>query len=187
MQRLSSSRTLRPFAGAALFLLAAACSERAAVAPPRPAPPAVASNAWLALSDSTPSVGEEILVSAFARSEAGGPVGSYTARFLYDTLLLQVIGADSVTDGAMRAMNPVPGEFRLAGAAVRGMPDGLLFRVRARVLDRRGVQRMALLLDELHTTQFAELTERLEVRDGRAELLANQKGVRSQPQAERTP
>lgn len=179
----SSSR----LSAAVAVLALAACSERATLAPPRPALPPVPANAWLATSSTMPRAGEEIVISAFARADAGGPVGSFTARFLYDTLMLQVVAADSVNDGAMRAMNPVPGEYRLAGASSQGLPEGLLFRLRARVIDPRGVQRMALLLDELHSTQFVELTERLEVKDGRAELLANQRGVLSMQRQDRKP
>ena len=161
-------------------LLLAACDERSTFAPPRPAQPPIPSNAWFAVSDTAPRIGDEVLISAFATPETGGPVGSYTARFLYDTLQLQVIAADSVKDGAMRAMNPVPGEFRLAGAAMQGISDGLLFRLRARVLDRRGLHRMGLLLDELHSIQFTELSEHIKVTDGRAELLASRKGLRQE-------
>ena len=181
------SPVLRRVVITSALLLSAACSERAAIAPPRPAPPPVPTNAFFTLSDSAPKVGDEVLISAFAKPDMGGPVGSFTARFLYDTLQLRVLAADSVNDGTMRAVNPVPGEYRLAGAAVQGISGGLLFRLRAQVLDRRGLQRMGLLLDELHSIQFTELTEHLAVRDGRDELLVNRRVAPLPPRRERKP
>jgi len=171
---------------AVVFTVAAVgCNdERPAVEPPRPQLLPVASNAWIVVSDSTPAVGDEVVISAYAASPEGGSIGSFTARFLYDSLQLQVVSSDSIGDQVLRAVNPIVGEQRIAGAAATGIPGGLLFRVRARVLDPRGVQRLGLLVDEMHSVTFAELTSRLEVRDTRAALLAGMKGVRVQPPTE---
>lgn len=180
---------MRAAVGALLAaVLTAGCNdERTSIAPPRPVAPAIPSNAWIVVSDSTARAGSEVTVSAFASSEAGGAVGSFTARFLYDTLQLAVIGPDSIADGALRAVNPVPGEFRIAGASASGLPGGLLFRVRARVVDPRGLRRLGLVLDEMHSIKFADLTTQLEVRDTRDALLSGVAGLRQQPPAESRP
>jgi len=163
--------------------LSVGCNDesRTALTPPRPAPLPVASNAWIVLSDSTPAAGSEVVIAAYASAEGGGAIGSFTARFLYDTLQLQVLAADSVPDAALRAMNPIPGEHRIAGASASGIPSGLLFRLKARVVDPRGVRRLGLLLDELHSITLADLTQRLEVRDTRGALFDGMRGVRVRP------
>jgi hypothetical protein len=129
------------------------------------------------LSDTSVKAGAEVLVSAFAESDGGRLIGSFTARLLYDTLMLHVIQADSVRDDVLRAVNPVPGAYRVAGASFKGIPDGLLFRVRARVVDPRALKRIGLVLDEMHSTQFSELTEGLQVNDGLAELQRSTPGL----------
>jgi hypothetical protein len=170
-----------------LALLATACSDREAVRPPDPTPPPISSNAWLHLSDSAAKAGDVVYVSAFATSPEGGSIGSFTARLLYDSLMLSMVEADSVNDGAMRAVNPVPGEHRIAGATAQGLRDGLLFRMKAVVRDPRGLRRIGLLLDELHSTRSVELTKHVAVKDGRAELLSTTPNVRVAPAPGRKP
>ncbi|MCC6774845.1 MAG: hypothetical protein IT360_26965 [Gemmatimonadaceae bacterium] len=185
-----SRRRARRLTAALVFslgVLAGCNDERVGVAPPRPVPLPVPSNAWIVVSDSTARPGSEVTVAAFASSEAGGAVGSFTARFLYDSLQLQVLGADSISDQVLRAMNPIPGEHRIAGASAQGMPGGLLFRLRARVIDPRGLRRLGLVIDEMHSIKFADLTTKLEVQDTRAALLSGVPGLRVQPAPERQP
>ncbi|MFN8667978.1 MAG: hypothetical protein U0164_12445 [Gemmatimonadaceae bacterium] len=175
-------RALRtPWLALALTAAVACADERASIAPPRPAPMPIAANAWILVSDTLARAGHEVTISAFARADSGGAVGSFTARFLYDSLQLQLIGPDSVSDATLRAVNPVVGEYRVAGAAARGIPDGLLFRVRARVIDPRGLRRLGLLLDELHSVALADLTPRLTVQDTRAALYSGMPNVRVVP------
>lgn len=167
--------------------LAGCNDERVGVAPLRPVPLPVPSNAWIVVSDSAARAGSEVTVAAFASSEAGGAVGSFTARFLYDSLQLQVLGTDSISDQVLRAMNPIPGEHRIAGASAQGLPGGLLFRLRAKVIDPRGLRRLGLVIDEMHSIKFADLTMQLEVQDTRAALLSGVPGLRVQPAPERRP
>ncbi len=178
-------RSLSRARGVTLAFLVVAChdEERPALATPVPVAPPVATNAWLVVSDSAARAGAEVTIAAYTRTDDGSGVGSFTARFLYDSLQLELMGADSVADGAMRALNPVPGEYRIAGAHATGLANGLLFRLRARVIDPRGLRRLGLLLDELHGVAFTDLTTRLEVRDTRTELFAGMKGL----QVERKP
>ncbi|MGQ0648665.1 MAG: hypothetical protein ACT4P7_13965 [Gemmatimonadaceae bacterium] len=160
-------------------IMLAACDDRVSVEPPRPVPPPVPANAWIVLSDSGARAGSEISISAFATIPEGGAIGSFSARLLYDTLQLRVGLPDELPDGAVRAVNPIEGAHRIAGASARGLGNGLLFRVRARVIDPRGLRRIALAIDELHSTRFAELTSALQVTDGRAELLSGMKHVQT--------
>lgn len=185
MTRLHFFRPLPPTLALTLLALGA-CSDDRTVSPPLPPPPPISANAWIMLSDTNAKAGSEVLVSAFAKSDGGRSIGSFTARLLYDTLMLRVMEADSVRDDALRAVNPVPGEYRVAGASFQGIPDGLLFRVRARVVDARSLKRIGLVIDEMHSTQFNELTEALQVNDGLDELQRATPGLhvnRSQGQA----
>lgn len=184
-----ANRRRASLAALALSVVAlAGCNdERAGVSPPRPTPLPVASNAWFVLSDSTAVAGREVSIAAFASSDSGGAIGSFTARFLYDSLQLQVLGPDSIADQAMRAINPIAGAHRIAGAATQGIPGGLLFRVRAKVIDPRGLRRLGLIIDEMHSVQFADLTTKLEVRDTRAALFAGTPGLKVQPAAPKQP
>lgn len=169
------------------LLALGACYDDRSISPPPPAPPPVPANAQLIVSDTNAKAGAEVLVSAYAKSEDGGSIGSFTARLLYDTLQLRVIEADSVNDDAMRAVNPLPGAYRIAGASARGISNGLLFRVRARVIDPRALRRIGLVIDELHSTGFAELTKALEVNDGLDALLSSLPGIHVSRKPERKP
>lgn len=195
----SSSRSITPRARArqrraalaaivlSVVALAGCNDERAGVSPPRPVPLPVASNAWFVISDSMAVAGREVSIAAFASSDSGGAIGSFTARFLYDSLQLQVIGPDSIADQAMRAINPIAGAHRIAGAAAQGLPGGLLFRVRAKVIDPRGLRRLGLIIDEMHSVQFADLTTKLQVRDTRAALFAGTPGLKVEPAQPKQP
>lgn len=193
---MSIDRSLRRSRAAARALLgivagafvAVGCNdERVGVSPPRPLPPPISSNAWLLVSDTLAHAGTEVTIAAFARSDTGASVGSFSARFLYDTLQLQVVGPDSTGDAVLRAVNPVLGEYRVAGASATGIPGGLLFRVRARVIDPRGLRRLGLLVDELHNTSLADLTAKLEVQDTRGALFSGMPNVRVSPDRSRVP
>lgn len=172
----------------ACAVLVAGCNdERVGVSPPRPLPVPISSNAWLLVSDSLAAAGTEVTIAAYAKADTGGSVGSFSARFLYDTLQLQVVGPDSTGDAVLRAVNPVLGEYRVAGASATGIPGGLLFRVRARVIDPRGLRRLGLLVDELHNIALADLTAKLEVRDTRDALFSGMPNVRVSPDRSRVP
>ena len=181
-----NSRFVTTAAVPLLALALSACNdERASVEPPRPAAAPVPANARLVLSDSAARAGDIVTIAAFASIPGDGAIGSFTARLLYDTLQLRIVDSDSPDDGALRAVNPVEGQYRVAGAHAQGLRDGLLFRFKARVTDPRGLRRIALAIDELHSTRFAELTQKLEVQDGRSELLLGMKGVKVQPPEQR--
>jgi hypothetical protein len=181
--RTHRARRVALLASTALTLVAlAACTdEREGVAPPRPVPLPVSTNAWLLVSDTLARAGQEVTITAFARPDSGGAVGSFSARFLYDSLQLRVVGPDSTNDAVLRAVNPIVGEYRVAGAAAKGIPDGVLFRVRATVVNPRGLRRLGLLLDELHSIALTDLTPRLQVQDTRAALFEGMPNVRVSP------
>lgn len=158
------------------------CDDRVTVEPPRPVHAPISANARLVLSDSGARAGDLVAISAYGvTTEKSGGVGSFTARLLYDTLQLRVEDVDQLNDGALRAHNPIDGEYRLAGAHAQGIPDGLLFRVKARVIDPKGLRRIALAVDELHSVQLVDVTQQVLVQDGRVELLGNTPGLRVQP------
>lgn len=164
-----------------LTIALAACDDRASVEPPRPVEPPIPANAWLVLSDSQARRGQEVTLSAYATMPEGGAIGSFTSRLLFDTLQLRAADPDDIGDGALRAANPMPGEFRVAGAAAQGLPGGLLFRVRLTVIDPAGLRRIGLVLDELHSSRMADLTQGLQVNDGIQALMAGRPGVRVRP------
>ena len=184
--RRTARRTSLALPGAAL-LVAGCNDERATISPPRPAAPPISANAWILVSDTLARAGTEVTISAFAKADTGGAVGSFTARFLYDSLQLQVVGPDRASDNGLRALNPIIGEYRVAGAAAKGIPSGLLFRVRAKVIDPRGLRRLGLLVDELHSVALADLTPKLEVQDTRAALFSGMPNVRVAPDRSRQP
>lgn len=161
---------------------ASACDDQLMLQPPTPdvTLPRPA-NARLILSDSGATAGEQVTLSAFVSAQGGDRIGSYTARLLYDTLLLRAHDVEEVNDGALRVANPVRGEYRLAGAAANGLNDGLLFRVRFTVLHPKGLRQIGLVLDELHTARMLDLTSDLTVHDGVDSLLAGRPGVRVRP------
>ncbi len=165
------SLSLFRYVGILALAALGACGDRLASDPPAPPPRPELSQATLQWSDSAPPRGAIVTLVASTSPPAGSVVGSYTARLRYDTLQLDVVAVDTLADGGLHAVNPQPGEYRLAGAAASGLPNGVLFRLRVRVRQPAGLQRVALLLDELHTTRLSDLTANLSVQDGRTALL----------------
>lgn len=164
------------------FAAASACDDRLMLQPPTPdvTLPRPA-NARLVLSDSGATAGQQVTLTAFASAQGGERIGSYTARLLYDTLLLRAHDVEEVNDGALRVANPIRGEYRLAGAAANGLTDGLLFRVRFTVLHPKGLRQIGLVLDELHSARVLDLTSDLTIYDGVDSLLAGRPDVKVRP------
>jgi hypothetical protein len=119
----------------------------------------------LVVSDSAPRSGSMVSVSVRLVGSSIAPprIGSYTARLVYDTLMLRYAGELATTDGATRASNPTPGLVRAAGYAIDGISGeqlfGVLFEARHDGVGAlRGVQ---LQLTELHAATHEDLRPRL--------------------------
>jgi hypothetical protein len=152
--------------------LCAACTDRESVAPRPPEPVAAPTLATLVLSDSAAAVGSDVVLRVLAMAPDGRRVGSFTVRLLFDTTQLVVEEQPLSTDQALRAINPVPGAYRIAGAQATGFaPGAALVELRARRRGPHGFARLALAVDELHSVGSEDLTRTLEVRDGRAAYL----------------
>jgi hypothetical protein len=119
----------------------------------------------LVASDSAPPSGTMVSVSVrlVASSSAPPRIGSYTARLVYDTLMLRYAGELTTSDGAARAINPQPGLVRSAGYAIDGISGAQLFGVvfesrRGGAGALRGVE---VQLTELHSATHEDLRPRL--------------------------
>jgi len=120
----------------------------------------------LVASDSVPASGAVVSVSVRLVASGGAPprIGSYTARLLYDTLMLRYAGELTRSDGATRAINPQPGLVRSAGYAIDGIASGeqlfgVLFEARrGGTAALRGVQ---VQFTELHAATREDLRPRL--------------------------
>ena len=131
---------------AAIAFCGAACSESyrsTSVQNPVPTVEAV-----LEISGAT-TVGAGFVVSVRATATQG-KVGSFTARIRYDAAALRFDGAIPMDDAAMRALNPMPGQLRLAGAAANGFSNGRLASYRFVALRANGAETLSLVVDEMH-------------------------------------
>ena len=142
-----------------------ACSESyrsSAVENPVPAVEAV-----LVVSDPSPPVGGALVVSVQANSTQG-TVGSYTARINYDPAALRFDGEMPISDKGLRAVNPVPGLVRFAGAAASGFPDGRLASYRFVALLPNSARTLSLVVDEMHMISRVDAKSTLTVAPNRA-------------------
>jgi len=136
----------------ALLVLGFACTEpqHADRSKPTPSP---ALEARIDLSDSLPTPGSEVVATM---RFIGAPVASTTARLLYDTAGVQLVGEVSIDDGATRVMNPQPGVLRFAGVAANGFVDGRVYAWRFMVRRTAAMLALRLVIDEAHTMSRAD-------------------------------
>lgn len=136
----------------ALATLLAACTEPRVADRSRPSPvPSL--EARLDLSDSLPSPGKSVVVTARLM---GTPVASATARLVYDTAGVELVGEEPIGDAATRVMNPQPGVIRFAGVAANGFVDGRVYAWRFVVRNSASLLALRLVVDEVHTVSHAD-------------------------------
>lgn len=124
--------------------------------------PAPGVEAVLVVSDVAATSGSSILVSVKANSTAG-TVGSYTARINYDPAAVRYDGEVPFEDQALRAVNPLNGLVRLAGASASGFVDGRLASYRFVVLRAGGAKTLSLAVDEMHMLTRADAKTNLTI------------------------
>ncbi len=137
--------------------LGAACSEplRKAGDAPRAA---IAPHLGLELSDSTPTANATVRVTIRA---IGTSIASVTGRLAFDTTAIAFAGEASMADGAMRAVNPLPGVLRFAAIAPDSFAHGVIHQVDLVVRDPAGLRSLRLSLDEAHTTGHVDVSRSL--------------------------
>lgn len=146
------ARTRRASLAVAMLVPAFACTEPRRVAPEKPAP-GVALDARLELSDSLAPPGTNVVVTV---RFAGSPIASATARILYDTTGVTLLGEQQLGDGATRVMNAQPGTIRFAGVAATGFTEGRVDAFRFAVRRTAAMRAMTLVVDEAHTVTRAD-------------------------------
>jgi hypothetical protein len=151
----------RLFAPTMLALLAAAvsaCRENA----PTERPPAEAEPnavvARLVFSNMQPRPGEEFVVLVQVASGADvRPVGSFTGALTYDSTAARFVGERPLSDDATRAMNPLPGETRVAGISLEGFRLGRLVALRFEARTADATTNMRMEFDQLHAVDREDL------------------------------
>jgi hypothetical protein len=93
----------------------------------------------------------------------GSPVATATLRLAYDSTGLAFAGADSLDDGTMRVINPMPGLVRIAAMAPSGIAEGKVHVLRFTVIRPTAVRTMKLSVDEAHTVSGANLASQVKV------------------------
>ena len=145
---------------AALSITAIGCRDVASeqARPVLNAPRAVEGH--LAFSNESPGVGEEFVVSVNVLEGAGVErVASFTARVLFDPATARFAREEALEDGALRVVNPMDGEARIAGIALHGFADTRLMALRFTALAAGATTSMGLMFDELHSTDRADLAQ----------------------------
>ena len=115
--------------------------------------PSPSVEARIDLSDSLPSPGKSVVVTARL---LGTPIASATARLVYDTSGLELVGEEPLGDTATRVMNPQPGVIRFAGVAPNGFSDGRVYAWRFVVRNSASLLGLRLVFDEVHTVSRAD-------------------------------
>lgn len=135
-----------------LALPAFACTEprRANQSPPAPTAPL---DARLELSDSLAAPGADVIVTV---RFTGSPIASATARILYDTTGVTLLGEEELHDGATRVMNAQPGMIRFAGVDASGFAQGRVYAFRFAVRRTASIRALQLVVDEAHTVSRAD-------------------------------
>lgn len=135
-----------------IFISAFACTEPRRVAPAKPAQ-AAPLDARLELSDSLAAPGTDVVVTV---RFTGSPIASATARILYDTTGVTLLGEQQLDDGATRVMNAQPGVIRFAGVAASGFAAGRVYAFRFAVRRTAAMRAMTLVVNEAHTVTRAD-------------------------------
>ncbi len=149
----------------ALWLLSsAACTETYRSAVVENASPAA--EAVLVVSDPSPPVGGVMVVAVQANSNQG-IIGSFTARIKYDSTALRFAGEMPMTDKGLRAVNPLPGLVRFAGASAEGFPDGRLASYKFVALQPNSGKTLSLVVDEMHMITRVDVKSALTVAPSR--------------------
>jgi hypothetical protein len=119
--------------------------------------------AQLVFSNPDPAPGEAVvvLVRILSGAEVHG-IGSFTARISYDSTRLHLEGEAQLGDSAMRVLNPVTGEARIAGIATGGFSDGRLVALRFTALATQATKDMHVTFDELHAVDREDLKRVIE-------------------------
>jgi hypothetical protein len=130
------------------LLVAAACRDARQAPNVVPTVPTDTGVAQLVISDTAAAVGDTVRVTAML---AG--VASFTARVRFDSTALRYVGEHALNDGAMRAANGLPGELRVAGAALEGFGSGALFAARFEVRRAGGLESLRLTFDQMGRQQ----------------------------------
>ncbi len=109
-------------------------------------------------SNDDPVPGEAIVMVVTIRRGADvRPVSSYTARVLYDSTSLRFEGDRPLDDGALRVVNPIVGDARLAGLSQYGFAEGSLAELRFTALSRGATAGVRVIFDELHAVGREDL------------------------------
>ena len=137
---------------AALVVPAIACTEPRRVDSATPSPTAPI-DARIEVSDSLAHPGSDLLVTV---RFVGGSVASTTARLLYDTTGVELLGEQTLDDGATRVMNAQPGVIRFAGVASKGFANGRVYVWRFAVRRTESIRALRLVVDEAHTVARAD-------------------------------
>ena len=111
---------------------------------------------FLSVSDPRPAAGSTVTVTAnVARRSAFKPVAGFKAHLRYDPTGLTFLRESTLPNG-VRAFNPQRGHLIAAGAAAAGFEDGRLFAATFRVQNPGALHSLALDVEELNGTDFAD-------------------------------
>ena len=151
------SYMLRILPVVAITLMSSACRDDRKETPVGPAEvvtpqPVSSSVAYLTISDSAPTAGSTVIVTAFANG-SGITYGSFAARLKFAATGLTYVGEAGSAAG-MRAINPQSGDVAVAGVNLDGFAEGQLFAVELRVVDPAAVASLELTMSELTSVSY---------------------------------
>ena len=110
---------------------------------------------FVTVSDSQPAAGATVTVTAHVAQRSGfKPVASFKAHLTYDATGLTFLRESKLPNG-MRALNPQRGDIIAAGAAAEGFQDGRLFAATFSIQNPAALASLALEVEELNGTDFA--------------------------------
>lgn len=165
-QRCTARRRLSTMAWiVAAAALVTACRDSTPALPRTQLRSLSAVQARLTFSNTSPKKGDEVVAYIGVLSGVGvQAVGSFTARIAYDSTLLAFVGEGPHRSDGMRAVNPLPGETRVAGVSTSGFHEGELAALR--FVARRGalVGQPSLVIDELHSVDRVDLLPKVSSR-----------------------
>ena len=110
---------------------------------------------FVTVSNAEPAAGATVTVTANVAQRAGfKPVASFKAHLRYDATGLTFLRESRLPSG-IRAFHPQPGDLIAAGAAAEGFQDGRLFAATFRIQNPAALASLALEVEELNGTDFA--------------------------------
>lgn len=158
----STAQNVRLYVVVTLALCATGCRDQQSASTAASVPQYDRNEAHLIFSSLSIREGDDVVAGLEVRTVADvKPIGSYTARIVFDTSALEFAAEEPARGDAVQVLNPQPGEIRAAGISSAGFVDRRLVAVRFRARRNGSIGSASAVIVEMHATDRTDVLPRL--------------------------